>query len=61
MLTATVILCNLYKRKLETLHLKFGIQGFHNKLMMLVFIYKTYISHGFYFCVLISASFLSGL
>ena len=31
---------DLHSRELKTLHLKSGIQGFHNKIMALIFIYK---------------------
>ena len=32
---------NVHSRELKTLHQKLGILGFHNKFMMLIFIYKT--------------------
>ena len=30
----------LHSREIRTLHQKFGISGFHNKIMTLIFIYK---------------------
>ena len=45
----------------KTLHLKFGIQGFHNKIMMLSFICKATHNTMLQICVVVfSESFMSG-
>ena len=50
---------DLYSRELKTLHLKFGIQGFYNIIMTLIFyIYLSLqISNGFHVSFLFLASF----
>ena len=35
-----VYFMHVHSRELKTLHLKFGIRGFRNKIMTLIFIYK---------------------
>ena len=42
-LVIIIICAKLHSRELKTLHLKSGIQGFHNKIMALNFIFKGYI------------------